>query len=32
MRNKFDMQLENLSAQLINMGSLCEKEIGRAHV
>ena len=25
MRNKFDMQLENLSAQLINMGSLCEK-------
>lgn len=27
MRNKFDMQLENLSAQLINMGSLCEKAI-----
>lgn len=27
MRNKFDMQLENLSTQLINMGSLCEKAI-----
>lgn len=27
MRNKFDMQLENLSAQLIYMGSLCEKAI-----
>lgn len=30
MRNKFDMQLEKLSEQLIYMGSLCEKAIGNA--
>lgn len=30
MRNKFDMQLEYLSEQLIYMGSLCEKAIGSA--
>ncbi len=30
MRNKFDMQLEQLSEQLIYMGSLCEKAIGNA--
>ena len=30
MRNKFDMQLERLSEQLIFMGSLCEKAIANA--
>ena len=30
MRNKFDMQLEQLSEQLIYMGSLCEKAITNA--
>lgn len=30
MRNRFDMQLEHLSAQLIYMGSLCEKAITNA--
>ena len=30
MRNRFDMQLEELSAQLIAMGSLCEKAITNA--
>lgn len=30
MRNKFDMQLEYLSARLIEMGSLCEKAIVNA--
>lgn len=32
MRNRFDMQLENLSALLIGMGSLCEKAITNATV
>ena len=27
MRNKFDEQLEELNAQLIQMGQLCEKAI-----
>ena len=30
MRNKFDMQLECLSEQLIHMGELCEVAINRA--
>lgn len=30
MRNRFDMQLEQLSTQLIDMGSLCEKAIKNA--
>ena len=30
MRNRFDMQLENLSVQLITMGNLCEKAIANA--
>ena len=30
MRNKFDMQLEQLSSQLVYMGSLCEKAITNA--
>ena len=30
MRNKFDMQLEQLNKELINMGELCEEAIGKA--
>ena len=30
MRNRFDMQLDNLSVQLITMGNLCEKAIANA--
>ena len=30
MRNRFDMQLEQLSALLIGMGGLCEKAITNA--
>lgn len=30
MRNKFDMQLESLSEQLIHMGELCEVAIDKA--
>ena len=30
MRNRFDMQLEELSVKLITMGNLCEKAIANA--